>query len=268
MAGVPTEVFLGVFETDNLLDLKNRGPGTYRIKLMIRCNSLLSSIYIKSADAGATVKANYFDTTTGSELTTERYDLLSHDLYDDTNVGETNRILVTKIHNKPQLEVIVTGGNVEFGVYGTAVSSSASDLDSALIRDGDLFVTDVNRALPVSCLDRSTGTLHFIPCKGGKLWITGDVSISPVTTPLIAALPLTTASTEYSYTFPDDTKRYIIQNTGNHLVEVGISTGFSTLKWTMFPGDRLTEKEVELTGFTLYFKSPKAAQLLEIWSWT
>lgn len=159
-----TTVFLGEFETKSLLEVEPRGAGVYRIKMMIRCNSLLSSIFIKSCDAGATITAKYFDTTTGDEFTPERYDLLGHDPYGSANAGETHRILVTKIHNKPQLEVTVAGGSAEFGVYGTAVSSSASDVDSALIRDGDTFFPSTNRALPMACLDEAAGTLNFITC--------------------------------------------------------------------------------------------------------
>jgi hypothetical protein len=156
-----TTVFLGEFETKTLLELETRGPGTYNVKMMVRCNSLLSSVFIKT-NAGATVQANYFDTTSGDEATPERYDLQSHDPL--STPGVTNRILVTKIHNKPQLELIVTGGTVEFGVYVTAVSTSASDIDSALIRDGDTFFQTSNKAIPIACLDEATGKLEFIRC--------------------------------------------------------------------------------------------------------
>lgn len=188
MVGVSTTVFLGEFETKTLLEVEPRGPGTYPVKMMVRCNSLLSSIYIKAADAGATIKANYFDTTTGDEFTGERYDLSSHLPYGPANAGETHRLLVTKIHNKPQLEVIVTGGNVEFGVYATAVSSSASDVDSALVSDGDTFAPETNKAIPMACLDVSTGLLNFVTCplkveitgQGGDLYhIRGGVDADP-----------------------------------------------------------------------------------------
>jgi len=172
---INTTVFLAEFETKVLLARESRGPGTYRTKLMIRCNSLLSSIFIESADVGATVEAKYWDTTTGDETTPERFDLLSHDVYGAANAGETHRILVTKIHNKPQLEVIVTGGNVKFGVYGTAVSSSASDIDSALVREGTAFVQESSRAIPVACYDEEGDKLHFIRCKEGALSTNDDV---------------------------------------------------------------------------------------------
>lgn len=170
---VDTTVFLGEFETKSLLDLEVRPAGTYYVKMMVRCNSLLSSVYIKSGTG--TVKANYFDTTTGDELSPERFDLTSHDLLTaPADNGETHRILVTKIHNKPILELIVTG-TVEFGVYVTAVSTSASDIDSALIRDGDTFVQETNKAIPIACYNEDTGLMEFIRCPL-KVEIVGDTS--------------------------------------------------------------------------------------------
>ena len=163
-AATQTSVFLGEFETKSVLDLETRAPGTYYVKMMVRCNSLLSSVFIQTADGGATIKVNYFDTTTGSEDTPERYDLNGHDILGPANAGETNRLLVTKIHNKPVLEVIVAGGSATFGVYVTAVTSSASDIDSALIRDGDPFIPSTSKAIPMACYNEDTGTMQFIRC--------------------------------------------------------------------------------------------------------
>jgi hypothetical protein len=168
-----TTVFLGEFETKSVIDLGLLAPGTYYYKLMVRCNSLLSSVFLQACPGGATVKANYFDTTTGDELTPERYELTGHDLLGPADAGSTNRILVTKIHNKPQLEIIVTGSAVNVGVYVTAVSTTASDLDAALIRDGDTWLPTVSKAIPVACLDEDTGELNFLRCPL-KVVIVGD----------------------------------------------------------------------------------------------
>lgn len=125
---VPTIVNLDQFETRELFTLETRVPGTYLAKMMIRGNSLLSSVFIKAIDPGATLQVNYYDTSTGSDDLFERYDLQCHPLLAGPNVGETSRILVTRIHNKPQTEIIVTGGNVEFGIYITVVSDFAQEL--------------------------------------------------------------------------------------------------------------------------------------------
>ena len=120
MAG--TVINLDQYDTRELMPLEVRGAGVYTALMMIRGNSLLSSVYVKSITPGATLKVNYFDTTTGTVDLFERYELNGHALITDTGSGETYRELVTRIHNKPQAEVIVTGGSVEFGVYISVVS--------------------------------------------------------------------------------------------------------------------------------------------------
>jgi hypothetical protein len=166
---VETTVNLSQYQTKSALVLAERAPGTYLVKMMIRGNSLLSSVYVKSISPGATLKVNYYDTTTGSDLTTERFELESHDLIDDTAAGKTFRISIPRIHNKPQAEVIVTGGTVEFGVYITVVDFVAADIDNALVREGDAFNPATSRALPVACYDTDTGTLHFVRCGDGGM---------------------------------------------------------------------------------------------------
>jgi len=178
MAETPTSVFLGEFETKALLDLEVRPAGTYIVKMMVRCNSLLSSVFIKAA-GGGTVKVNYFDTTTGDTNSSERFDLDSHVLQSAS--GVTDRILVSRIHNKPHLEVIVTGGPVEFGVYVTAVTSSASDLDTNLVFDAEAFFTSQNKGLPAVTLDDSENKLYFLRSNQGKLTIEQDFgTINPL----------------------------------------------------------------------------------------
>ena len=161
------------FESYRVLDVEARSAGTYYPgESHIQGNSVLSSVFVKAIDPGVTLKVNYFDTTAGTfETDGERFDLDSHDLIDDSiTVPYTNRLTVTRIHNKPQIEYIITGaGTVTFGLYFTVVSSFATDLDSALIREGDTFVPTDSRAIPMACLDEDAGTLHFLRCEGGAL---------------------------------------------------------------------------------------------------
>jgi len=170
---VNSTLSLGENKTGNPFPLESRGPGTYRTKLAIRGNSLLSSVFVKSISAGATLKVNYWDTTTGTEQSPERYDLTSHDLITDTDAGTTFRITVPRIHFKPQIEAIVTGGTVEFGIHVTVVQTFVSDIDNALIRDGDTFVSTTNKAIPIACLDETTGELYFVRCTNGLLPTSG-----------------------------------------------------------------------------------------------
>lgn len=153
-----------------VVGLDTRGPGTTRITLEVRGNALLSSLFIKSADVGATVKVNYYQTTTGTfEEDSERFDLTSHPLKGDTDAPETSQVVVTRIHNKPVLEYIVTGGNVEFGVYATVTDELASDIDSALLLDGTTFLPDVHKGIPIMCLDPDENKVFMLRCEGGAI---------------------------------------------------------------------------------------------------
>lgn len=185
MAQTPTSVFLAEFETKALLDLAVRAPNTYTIKMMIRGNSLLSSVFVKSITAGATLQVNYFDSTTGNE-DIERYDLQQHLLINDTMAGETFRIIVPRIHNKPHMEAIVTGGTVEFGVYVSVVSDFAVDLGQAVLHLQDAII-EQDKGLPVAGYDADLDKFFFLPIKEGKVVttseITGSVTVTDPGTP-------------------------------------------------------------------------------------
>jgi len=129
----------------------------YQRKMDIFGNSILSSVFVKTMDPGSTILVRYWDTSSG-EGQEERYNLDSHivitpDMLDPT-YGFTHRITVTRIHNKPVCEIIITGGNVEFGVYATVVSTSASDMDQALRSEGQ--VADFTR-------DKGLAPVHYDP---------------------------------------------------------------------------------------------------------
>lgn len=112
-----------------LLKLESRPAGTYMRQLQIRGNSFLSSVYVKSLDPGATVKVNYYDFTTDEDL--ERNDLNSHDLVSVIST-ESDKILVTRFHDKPILEVVVSGGNAEFSVYLTVISDPLVEISGTI----------------------------------------------------------------------------------------------------------------------------------------
>lgn len=194
-----TTVNLDQFETKAVFELESRAASTYLRQLMIRGNALLSSVYIKSASAGATLKVNYFDTTSGDTNTGERYDLLSHSLLTDANVGDTVRLLIPRIHNKPQVEAIVTG-TVEFGLYVTVVADFPVDLQGAL--DGQTADLLADDGLPISVYDPSDGKFYLLrgpggyiatdpegPGDGKVLQATSAISVGPEVTILTGTVP-------------------------------------------------------------------------------
>lgn len=188
---LPSVIQIDEFESSPFFELLQKGPGTYRQLGEIRGNSILSSVFIESIDPGATLQVNYFDTTTGATVG-ERYDLTAHDPIPGTTPPLTTfRILVPRIHRRVACEVVITGGQVRFSVYCTVVSAFATDLDKALIREGDTFVQTDNRAMPAGVLDDSDGKLYFLRGKAGVLTIEQDFGVpAPLrTSPSLVTTP-------------------------------------------------------------------------------
>jgi hypothetical protein len=158
---------LKTFQTNTLLPLVSRAAGTYTRRLLIEGNSLLSTVYVNAIDGGTTVKVNYYEDTTGGDLG-ERKELPGHPVQSLASTNP-NKITVTPFHNSPILEVIVTGGSATFSVHATVVNSFATDLDAALILDGDSFESDGDKAIPIACLDEESGQLFFMRCNNGAL---------------------------------------------------------------------------------------------------
>ena len=104
----------------------------------------------------------------------------------------------------------------------------------------------------------------------GALAGTLDISALTVTTPVIANQTITSANTEYSYALPANTKRFKIQNRNEGLIKLSYTSGQSgTNYWTIFPGQQYDGENISNTAtLTLYYQSTKAAQLLEVVSWS
>lgn len=148
--------------------------------MQIEGNSLLSSVFVISGDPGASVKVKYFDTTTGDTLI-ERYDL--DDEHPDVAVADapvTDRRLVSKIHNKPVMEAIVTGGNVTFGVYVTVVQSFATDLDAALQLDDQIADLDVDKGMPMMVYDDDANKFFMLRGENGVIPVSFSEAGDPV----------------------------------------------------------------------------------------
>ena len=170
-------VTLNEFQTLELLPLKNtdgtlisRGPGVFTQEMLIQGNSILSSIYLHDIGTATSVDVKYYDTTTGGDLLSERFDLDQHD--PQSVNGVTDRVTVTRIHNKPVMEVTVVAGAAQFGVLISVVSSFATDLDAALIEDGETFIQDRTKAIPIACYDEAAGVMRFMRCVDGAIAVT------------------------------------------------------------------------------------------------
>lgn len=268
---LPGIIALDEFQSSPYFERETLGPGTYEQLSEIRGNSILSSIYVQAIDPGATLQVNYYDTTTGAGLG-ERYDLAAHDLVTDVDVGGTFRILVGRIHRRVVCEVIITGGNVTFSVYATAVTSTASDIDSALIREGEDYTDPEDKAIPIAYLDESTDQLFFVKGENGAIKVTGTVTAlaggksSP--TSRIFNMPL--ANTEYSIAFATNTKSFCLSNeTGFATIQASWQSGESNSQFfSIKPGQNYSESGIIANSLTIYVRSNKADTDLTIIEWT
>jgi hypothetical protein len=159
-------VQLKEFETQEIFQLREVSPGAYRVPLQIQGNSLLSSLLVTAVDRDASIKVNYFQTTTGVE-TEERSPLVSHQIK-TIGANEAETIIVARVHLKPVVEVIVEGGNVTFGLMITMVSAFASDIESSLFKDSYQLI-GTERGIPLMTVDDSTGQMKFMRSKEGQL---------------------------------------------------------------------------------------------------
>lgn len=159
---------LSLNESKAIVPIQTLSPGTYTQRMTTQGNSLLSTVFVDSLDVGASVVVRYYDYGVGAPTQfDERVDIAEHDPV--VAAGDSSRILVTKIHDKPVAEIEVIGGSVTFGVYVTVVSSTASDLDSALKRDGQDVNLVTDKGIPTMCYDEATGKFYFLRCEGGVL---------------------------------------------------------------------------------------------------
>lgn len=181
---------LDSFSSNALVPLQTFEPETYFQKTLSQGNSLLSTVVVTQMDPGATVLVRYYDFTLASD-DGERYNLQAHALITAPNIpGEPDRILVTKLHDKPVVEIIVANGSVKLGVYVTVVQSFASDLDSALVKDAQIANLLRDKGMPMVTYDDNQGKFFILRSENGVLPISvseaGDAvydSFVGVTTP-------------------------------------------------------------------------------------
>lgn len=196
---------LGQFESKAIVALSDRTPGVYSLKLSIAGNSILSTVFVEDLDPGASVLVEYFDYGVGEDAG-ESYVLPAHDAV--SSPLTSNRILISKLHDKPRLRATVTGGNVTFGVYATIVASSASDIDSALQRENEVVSLVTDKGIPITVYDAVNGVWRFARGELGiqDVRIVGNVAVGePGAATFIDSETLTTPGLEQtliSYTVP------------------------------------------------------------------
>lgn len=150
---------LNLFETRALFDLATRGAGSYEVRIAPQSNSMFSTLFLSAIDAGTTITVDYRESTTGDEEG-EDYIIASHTIPTAGPTG-VNKLTVAPHHNKPRLEVTITGGTARFGVYVTSVSSFAVDFSQALVHDGAVINLINSGGLMPSIYDPSDGKAYL-----------------------------------------------------------------------------------------------------------
>lgn len=220
--------------------VKPRGPGTYTRALTITNGcALRSSLFISAIDPGATITAIYTDTTTGNNYG-ESITLGTHGPFDDTlALPYTDQKIITGYHNKPIVDIVVTGGSVTFGLYLTVCEAGFTFEDGVLLVKSPDTQTNVVQAPP---------TIKWIQI------------VAP--------------NVEQSYVLPAGTKRFQLINRSNKTINFAYEAGKSAAQvpitdneyWPLDPFT--TYGEEELTGaITFYFRGPNVGLELVVKSW-
>lgn len=98
----------------------------------------------------------------------------------------------------------------------------------------------------------------------------GSTSISTesgVSTPTIFYLNLTIANTEYSYTFPQNTREYFFVNWNGGLVEYSYISGGDSMPLNFKESREKTKLKLD-SSLTVYFKCTNANGLIKIEHWS
>lgn len=118
---------LALYEERIVIPIQQLDVGTHIYSITPQGNAVLSTLFVKLIDLGGSIKANYYDYGPGDGSTPgERVDLTSHQLI---SAGDplSDRVIVTRMHNRLVLEVIVTGAPVIAGVLITVQADFPQD---------------------------------------------------------------------------------------------------------------------------------------------
>ena len=187
---------LGLYESMTVIPIASFNPGVYYVRLGTPAgNSLLSTLFVKSASGSVAVE--YEDSGPGDgTLPGEIINLGGHTVFNTGAVSE--RIIITRISNKPRVKVTVSGGAVEFGLHISIVSDFPSE---APFLDGSIVNLAKDKGQPITLYDAGAGVWRFAQSTGGALNVVNEapgtpklISFSGVTTPgvlqsLISATP-------------------------------------------------------------------------------
>jgi len=159
---------LRLYDSKAIFPLESRTPDTYLENFDVKGNSILSSVFVKDMDAGATLEVKYYDKTTGDQV--ERYDLNNHGTINTAEgpFPKTFRIIVTRIHHNLFCEVTLSGGNANFSVYTSAIADFPQQPS---LNEGETVDLVGHAGNPFVLYDETEGKWYFARGDNGILLV-------------------------------------------------------------------------------------------------
>lgn len=162
-------------------------------------------------------------------------------------------------------EVTIDTRPLDASTDNVALKDTVTGAKLKINNDGSI---DTNVALDAAGGDN----LAIHDSDGDELEINPDGSINVreggLTAPTVFNFPIVAAATEYSYTFPANTKKFTLNARGNAKVQLSYTAGQSGTDFkTLYSGSVHKEDKINLASLTVYFQANKAGEVLEILSW-
>ena len=134
-------------------------PGVYQYPLHTVGNAVLSSVYVRSGAGSATVR--WFDY--GASNTEEASARIDLDAHPTLVAGQSDRRLISRLHNHGRIELEVTGAPVEVYILATLVADFPVDVDVQVqgALDGQTSNPLTDTGLGLSILDPSDGKFYL-----------------------------------------------------------------------------------------------------------
>jgi hypothetical protein len=267
MAEIPFRI--GLYEAKTVVPIDIFPAGTYEFWIgQPAGNSLLSTVFVQELDPGTSVKVNYFDSGPGGgQGVGERIDLEGHSLI--STAPKSERRIITRISNKPKIEIIVTGGEAILGVHIAVVSDFPQE---PALRDGDTADLAVNKGGPIMVLGSDD---KWYAWRGDNGVAKVEIVQSPDDLPVLSSVVnhrqvYASDNTEYSYSLPANTRIMTLKTaTPNARLLVAWSAGITaTLGQTVYSGSQYEKENIDPTNnWVVYWQSNKDNTEIEIETW-
>lgn len=265
MAEIPFRI--GLYEAKTIVPIDIFAAGTYDFFMgMPAGNSLLSTLFVQDLDPGATVKVNYWDSGPGGgETPGERIDLEGHKLISTAPISE--RRIITRISNKPRIEIIVTGGSATLGIHIAVVTDFP--MEPALL-DGSTADLDVDKGSPFMILGSDGKWYAWRGDNGvGQVEIVGAVvtNTDPFGTVVQDTLTLALANVDTTFNFPAGSKAIWLKSPTPN-AQLKLKWLANTNSTTVYSGSEYSKMNLDpAIAWSVKIQSNKPNTIIEIETW-